>query len=410
MLAPDTVKALEAIRAGHVRAVVPPRSPTTVLADGEGSLLSTAQGTPQDMTPEASSDRLFKAEPNQATCADAEVCAPSTPSDNPGCTLDEASGSEVDVQQFPPALEGRGPQGIVEGAIDGNCALRNDESDGSRDGFQRKQCVGTLVGADSQRTGFSMPQPKASRGAVACPQTPPRTEQIADATRSFCDHWPEPCRQAPGAPVGDASRHATAQELGMWWDSADADRGISLGTGGLGYPGDRGSLGGSSEDSEGRQRSHPSVEAEAEAILEAREATEEAGLEGRESEGWLGDPLGCSAVPPRPDAGAEGDEEERRGTPDLGEPAGSAGARDSISEAGTRWTPQEQEVVEAQCTISSRADILVTDLLDHGVLGLDLLKAVDYAGMRLLKPGARVLPAHVQVCPPPTTERYVVTR
>eukprot|EP00884_Botryococcus_braunii_P000959 jgi/Botrbrau1/10864/Bobra.0025s0041.1 len=66
-------------------------------------------------------------------------------------------------------------------------------------------------------------------------------------------------------------------------------------------------------------------------------------------------------------------------------------------ESAGRWSENEQSVIDAQCNLSSRADILVTDLLDHGLLGLDLLKSVDYAAMRLLHPGALVVPALVQV-------------
>lgn len=44
-----------------------------------------------------------------------------------------------------------------------------------------------------------------------------------------------------------------------------------------------------------------------------------------------------------------------------------------------------------------RAQVLVTDLLDHSVLGMGLLPALDYAAQRLLAPGALVVPQRVQV-------------
>lgn len=44
-----------------------------------------------------------------------------------------------------------------------------------------------------------------------------------------------------------------------------------------------------------------------------------------------------------------------------------------------------------------RASLLVTDLLDHSVLGMGLLPALDYAAERLLAPGALVVPQRVQV-------------
>ena len=45
----------------------------------------------------------------------------------------------------------------------------------------------------------------------------------------------------------------------------------------------------------------------------------------------------------------------------------------------------------------SRADILVTDLLDHTALGMGLLPALDHAARFLLTPGAQVLPARVRI-------------
>ena len=48
--------------------------------------------------------------------------------------------------------------------------------------------------------------------------------------------------------------------------------------------------------------------------------------------------------------------------------------------------------------LPTRASVLVTDLLDHGILGAGLLPALDYAAERLLAPGALVVPQRVQVC------------
>ena len=44
-----------------------------------------------------------------------------------------------------------------------------------------------------------------------------------------------------------------------------------------------------------------------------------------------------------------------------------------------------------------RAGVLVTDLLDHSVLGMGLLPAVDHAARCLLAPGAQVIPQCVHV-------------
>ncbi|KAK9803026.1 hypothetical protein WJX72_005333 [[Myrmecia] bisecta] len=47
--------------------------------------------------------------------------------------------------------------------------------------------------------------------------------------------------------------------------------------------------------------------------------------------------------------------------------------------------------------LPERADILVTDLVDHAVLGMSLLGTLDYAAEHLLKAGARVVPSLVKV-------------
>lgn len=44
-----------------------------------------------------------------------------------------------------------------------------------------------------------------------------------------------------------------------------------------------------------------------------------------------------------------------------------------------------------------KADVLVTDLLDHTALGMGLLSSIDYAAQHLLVPGAVVLPSRVTV-------------
>ncbi|KDD73214.1 hypothetical protein H632_c2419p0, partial [Helicosporidium sp. ATCC 50920] len=48
-------------------------------------------------------------------------------------------------------------------------------------------------------------------------------------------------------------------------------------------------------------------------------------------------------------------------------------------------------------TLPRRADCLVTDCLDHSVLGLGLLPALDDAAARLLEPRARIIPSVVRV-------------
>jgi predicted RNA methylase len=58
------------------------------------------------------------------------------------------------------------------------------------------------------------------------------------------------------------------------------------------------------------------------------------------------------------------------------------------------------EMIEAEDTIErlpSRADILVTDLLNHAALGIGLLPAVDHAARALLTPNAVVLPSKVRI-------------
>ena len=52
---------------------------------------------------------------------------------------------------------------------------------------------------------------------------------------------------------------------------------------------------------------------------------------------------------------------------------------------------------DAAALLPRRASVLVTDLLDHSVLGMGLLPALDYAAERLLAPGALVVPHRVQV-------------
>lgn len=47
--------------------------------------------------------------------------------------------------------------------------------------------------------------------------------------------------------------------------------------------------------------------------------------------------------------------------------------------------------------MDKRADVLVTDLIDHRILGLGLLKAVDYAAEHLLAPSASVFPARIKI-------------
>lgn len=66
--------------------------------------------------------------------------------------------------------------------------------------------------------------------------------------------------------------------------------------------------------------------------------------------------------------------------------------------AATGAVPQELlGGVDAGVLLPRRASLLVTDLLDHSVLGMGLLPALDYAAERLLAPGALVVPQRVQV-------------
>ena len=81
--------------------------------------------------------------------------------------------------------------------------------------------------------------------------------------------------------------------------------------------------------------------------------------------------------------------DQRRGTASTGDAAKTSSA--AAGEAG------EAGEAAAATTMPRRAGLLVTDLLDHGVLGLGLLPALDYAADRLLAPGALVVPSRVQV-------------
>lgn len=66
--------------------------------------------------------------------------------------------------------------------------------------------------------------------------------------------------------------------------------------------------------------------------------------------------------------------------------------------AATGAVPQELlGGVDDGVLLPRRASLLVTDLLDHSVLGMGLLPALDYAAERLLAPGALVVPQRVQV-------------
>ena len=75
---------------------------------------------------------------------------------------------------------------------------------------------------------------------------------------------------------------------------------------------------------------------------------------------------------------------------------GQEGTSESAATTATNRAVPSQEQ-EASETLSSRADVLVTDLFDHSVLGMGLLPAVDYAARFLLAPGAVVLPGRVRV-------------
>ena len=54
-------------------------------------------------------------------------------------------------------------------------------------------------------------------------------------------------------------------------------------------------------------------------------------------------------------------------------------------------------VMGPSALLPRRADVLITDLLDHSVLGMGLLPAVDHAARVLLAPGAQVIPQNVLV-------------
>jgi len=47
--------------------------------------------------------------------------------------------------------------------------------------------------------------------------------------------------------------------------------------------------------------------------------------------------------------------------------------------------------------LNQKADVLVTDLLDHTILGMGILRAVDYAAEHLLKENASVVPAKIKI-------------
>ncbi|KAK9846546.1 hypothetical protein WJX81_006344 [Elliptochloris bilobata] len=82
----------------------------------------------------------------------------------------------------------------------------------------------------------------------------------------------------------------------------------------------------------------------------------------------------------------------------LDRPLHSVGvAGEELPEDPVDWDAEERRVRAAAALMPARADVLVADLLDHSVLGMGLLPALDYAGARLLAPGARVVPACVQV-------------
>jgi len=73
---------------------------------------------------------------------------------------------------------------------------------------------------------------------------------------------------------------------------------------------------------------------------------------------------------------------------------------DQVVPTAAALREQEQhhnEDAEVEC-IPSRADILVTDLLDHAALGIGILPAIDHAaGHALLSPDAIVLPMRIRI-------------
>ena len=91
-------------------------------------------------------------------------------------------------------------------------------------------------------------------------------------------------------------------------------------------------------------------------------------------------------APARP-AGGAGEGEQGEGQEPGDQQAGSA-----ARQASDGGPPAD----DAACQLPQRAEVLVTDLLDHSVLGMRLLPSIDYAAARLLAPGARIVPQAVQ--------------
>ncbi|KAK9863942.1 hypothetical protein WJX84_003683 [Apatococcus fuscideae] len=94
----------------------------------------------------------------------------------------------------------------------------------------------------------------------------------------------------------------------------------------------------------------------------------------------------------------------------LAQLAIAAGAQDSTlpsARGATQTVPglddpaaatlQRQQIIDSAQMLPGRADLLITDLLDHSVLGMGLLPAVDYASQHLLNPGATIVPNTLEV-------------
>ncbi|KAK9863045.1 hypothetical protein WJX84_000363 [Apatococcus fuscideae] len=88
---------------------------------------------------------------------------------------------------------------------------------------------------------------------------------------------------------------------------------------------------------------------------------------------------------------AAGDKEQGHEARDLDR------AADEISHKQLLRQLQRQQIMDSAHMLSGQADLLITDLLDHSVLGMGLLTAVDYASQHLLQPGATIVPGTLEV-------------
>ena len=85
----------------------------------------------------------------------------------------------------------------------------------------------------------------------------------------------------------------------------------------------------------------------------------------------------------------EQDQQQQQQLPPVGQASSASGPDGEGSAPGTASQ-------DAGAFLPGRASLLVTDLLDHSVLGMGLLNSIDDAARRLLAPGARVIPQSIQ--------------